>query len=109
MDALITEWQPDASGVWLGTGFMRFKSTAGISGLARLRDGRLDLLAIEAEKPHHGQLRQFILTAKTHYSAITVLDIWDDWLKKALARYGFTPWVLVEQDEQVPGMMWRTS
>lgn len=109
MMTLISEWAPDPIGVSLGTGFMRFKSPFGITGLARVRNGQLDLLMLIAENPGRGHLRHFIERAKLEYSAIAVLDIWHGWLRKVLERYGFTPYLLIEDDEEVKGMIWRAT
>lgn len=92
----------------LGTGFAQFQSHCGVGGLARERNGCLELLAVHSRHPGKGEFRKFIGVAKKNYRGILVLSIWNPDLEQMLRRYGFTPFTRTESDgEQMDGMEWR--
>lgn len=94
----------------LGTGFTQFDSHCGVGGLARERDGCLELLAVHGCHPGKGEFRKFITIAKRNYRGILVLSIWSPHLEKILLRYGFTPFTRTEVDgEQMDGMEWHSQ
>jgi len=73
----------------LGTGYDEFKSPTGLTGLAKVRDGQLHVLAVYAPSPGHGQLRGFIELCKQEYDVIYVWDVSNEDLAVTLRRYGF--------------------
>ena len=73
----------------LGTGYSRFKSPTGISGLAKDNDGVLSILAVHAETDGCGQFRNFIAQAKIEYKTIKIYEVWNPMLEQILERYGF--------------------
>lgn len=92
MNALLGPTRPDLMGIILNTRYHRFESPSGISGLAKeIGNDRLDLLAVSASNPGHGQFRKFIEQAKRKYRTICVWYVDNVFLKAALARYSFTP------------------
>lgn len=94
----------------LGTGFTQFESHCGVGGLARERDGNLELLAVHSRYPGCGEFRKFIAIAKKNYRGILVLFIWNPDLEQMLRRYGFTPFTRTEEDgEQMDGMEWHSQ
>jgi hypothetical protein len=89
--------------------FMEF-DTGQIIGLARLIDGGIEILAVQALNPGLGHFRLFIAQLKAHYRSISVLELWNPWLAKVLVRYGFAP--LIKQDrsgESVTGYQWLSE
>ena len=105
---LFTLWEPDFTGIVLGTGYMQFESIAGLAGLAKVKDGDLHLLAVQADAPGLGQFRSFIVHCKNHFDTIYIWEIWNVWLPTVLEKYGFGPGVTVEPDgERLTVMVWR--
>lgn len=99
--------EPDPVGQILGTGYFRFDSVAGISGLAKSNGVRLDILAVVAVREGHGQFRCFIKLCKAAYQTICVWHDDNPVVHEALERYGFTPEVELQSDgEMVTGMRW---
>jgi hypothetical protein len=80
---------PDAVALMLGTGYERFVSPTGISGLARVSGKRLDILAVNAIRRGTGQFRSFIARAKQEYETVCVWEIANPLLDIVLPRYGF--------------------
>lgn len=95
----------------LGTGYSRFDSNFGMSGMVRIRGeamDRLDILAVHAQTPGAGAFRRFIAGSKTQFNTIAVWEVWNPWLPEVLLRYGFHP--VRERDpitrEKVRGYRW---
>lgn len=107
MHAMLGPTQPDTWGEILGTGFMRFRSSCGISGLAREIDGALHLLVVETINPGQGQFRSFITCAKVNYRAIYVWQVWNPWLPAVLERYGFSEASMILDGELLTGYVWQ--
>jgi hypothetical protein len=101
-------WEADPIGVLLGTGFYRFDTPFGISGLARLRTGgTLDVLAVIAEAPGKGQFRKFIDAAKATFNTVSVWEDWNPIIGDSLSRYGFHRDSIEEADgERNKGWSW---
>lgn len=107
MHPMLGQIRPDPWGEALGTGFWQFRSPCGLNGLARVIDGALHLLAVDACNPGRGQFRSFITTAKLNYPIIYVWEIWNPWLEAVLARYGFTPAQMTLEGDLLKGVVWR--
>lgn len=92
------------------TGYWKFVSRAGIDGLMKWKDGRLDLLAIFTANPGTGQFREFIKEAKLISSTIFVWHIFNPTLGKILFRYGFKPVVetfkIQDREDVAKGVRW---
>lgn len=71
------------------SGYSAFQSSTGLNGLAKIENGTLSLLAVNATKERTGQFRQFIRQAKWKYKEIEVVEVWNEELRSALLRYGF--------------------
>ena len=74
----------------MDTGYEDFESSAGIDGLAKIRNGTLSLLAVKATKQRTGQFRKFITQAKRKFKRIEIMEVWNLGLRDVLKRYGFT-------------------
>lgn len=103
--AIFTSMRPDAVATVLKTGYQRYESKQGISGLCRIKGFHLDLLFVSASKPGTGQFRRFIAACKTKYDSITVWEIWNKELPAILTRYGFKPTGEVPEDEEPDARM----
>lgn len=103
-------WTTDLVGAILGTGIDQFASPFGINGLGKLSGDKLrtlELLAVSADKPGTGQFRAFMLYCKATFETIYVWEIWNDDLRNALVRYGFSDCSRTEPDgEELTGMKW---
>lgn len=74
----------------LATGYFRFESPSGIDGLAKPHGPTLEILAVHARKPGHGQFRLFIGVAQENFQTIKIWHVWNGLLKsKLLYSYGF--------------------
>lgn len=94
----------------LATGFHPFESSSGLRGLAMDSGKTLDILAVASTRPRTGQMRTFISDMKLLYTKIRVHEIWSDVVQDALTRYGFTPFLEInEHGKQVEGMEWKTT
>lgn len=101
----------DPIGKTLGTGFMRFKSPVGIEGLAKVLPGfRLEILAVDANRPGNGHFKHFIEQAKKEFSVICIWHVTSDILEDCLPRYGFRPWAerqcIEGRFEHIEGYRW---
>lgn len=91
---------------------MLFHSPHGVGGLAKVEhiaegEDYLSILAINADHPGAGQLRNFIGAAKESFSSIGVWVIENMDLKNILLSYGFRPWKKLDDDGmEVSGMVW---
>lgn len=74
----------------MDSGYHDFTSSAGISGLAKIEDKTLSLLAVVATEPRTGQFRKFIAQAKRKFRRIEIVEVWNADLRGILERYGFT-------------------
>lgn len=101
---------PDPVGVILETGYQRFDSATGISGLAKANGTRLDVLAVSTHSQGNGQFREFIKRCKERYRTICVWFDENPIVHGALERYGFTPETEIQPDgESVTGMRWDSK
>lgn len=91
MSAVLWHTEDDPVGKLLCTGYRRFESSCGISGLYKENGDRLDVLAVIAREHGRGQFREFIELAKTEYKTICVWHDDNPAVGPALSRYGFTP------------------
>jgi len=99
--------RPDPCSLILGTGYSQFHSFAGIDGLAKWTDSRLDLLVVHTFLPGQGEFRTFIKSAKTYFRTICIWEVWNPWLGEVLLRYGFTPETEVQSNGEVAeGFRW---
>jgi len=89
--SLFVSITPDPVSLVLGTGYHRFKAINGLEGLAKVRDHRLDILAVVNDTGRPGLFRQFIRQAKVVFLTICVWAIENPAVYEALIRYGFTP------------------
>ena len=89
--SLFVSITPDPVSLVLGTGYHRFKAINGLEGLAKVRDHRLDILAMVNDTGRPGLFRQFIRQAKVVFPTICVWAIENPAVHDALIRYGFTP------------------
>ena len=104
------EWlcyYPDALGILLGTGFKQFVAACGIHGLAKEHDYIIEILAVEADNPGTGQLRNFITELKNSFAEIFVWEVLNPDLKRALERYGFRRTRREDADETLTGFAWK--
>lgn len=106
MMAVLGITMPDFVSDILGTGFMRFESPTGISGLAKTDDTRLDILAVDATTPGFGQFREFIKQCKSEYESIYIWEVWSPIMHSALERYGFHQIKEFQIDADVEGWRW---
>ena len=74
---IFTIWIPDPVGVILRTGYFRFESPLGVSGLAKVIGRELDILVVIAEQKGTGQFRRFIEDCKTRFDSISILEDWN--------------------------------
>lgn len=119
MDAMVTTslftlWTPDPVGVILRTGYYRFDTAIGVSGLARLAHPdnfrtELDILAVIAEQKGCGQFRRFIEEAKKRFDIVSVWEDWNPVISQSLARYGFIPVSRTEKGETNEGWRWTKA
>lgn len=90
------------------TGFDEFVLPA-VRGLARVEGGRLDILAIDANRPGQGDGGRFLAACMDAYSEIRVLHITNPRLEEMLARRGFEAFTRYEDGEVLTGMRWTCS
>lgn len=103
-------WQKDEVSEMLGTGYLRFYSTTGVHGLAKIVGvAELHVLAVQAVTPGTGQFRKFIDLCKAEFQTVYVWELWTDELGPVLTRYGFKPCTTVEKGERLTGMCWSRS
>ena len=100
----------DQIGIMLGFGekaYRRFTTKEGVGGLAKWKDGRLDILAIHTDDEGKGHLRDFIARSKQEFDTICIWEIWNANLAAALKRYGFEDETEIQGDgETLTGMRW---
>lgn len=100
---------PDPIAQILGTGFERFRTKFGVSGLAKESENgkRLEILAVNSDAQGCGYFRNFIDVCKQHYRTVCVWSIFNPIVSAALERYGFTPETEILGDgETVQGYRW---
>ncbi len=107
MTSVIEDCGPDYWAQQFGTNYRRFQSATGIHGLYK-RDGkRLDLLAVHATRPGHGQFRKFMHQCQSEFDTVCVWVIGSEILADALNRYGFHAETQVQGDGEVlRGQRW---
>lgn len=100
----------DPIGLYLGFGekaYHRFVTDSGIGGLAKWANGRLDILAVHSDVVGQGRFREFIAHCKDSFDTICIWEVWNESLKQALARYGFSEQTEIQGDGEVcTGMRW---
>lgn len=106
MKSILGKTHPDPFAAVFKTSYFRFCSPIGIDGLCKLSDGRLELLAVIANRPGKGHFRKFIRQAKLEYSTICVWEIWNPFLDDVLSRYGFFACEEYKNGETVTGWRW---
>lgn len=99
---LFKTFKEDWLGKLMGTGFHRFTTDIGVSGLAKHDGETLDILAVHSTHEGRGCFRQFIANAKEYFGRIVVRHDWNPIVGPALARYGFTEF----QDGESCGWKW---
>lgn len=104
---IIGEIFPDPISEILHTNYGRFYSAAGIDGLAKVTEKRLDLLAVAASFPGHGHFRNFIQICQSEFDTICVWHVENPLLQKCLPKYGFTPETEIDSSGEVlEGYRW---
>lgn len=81
---------PSALSIVMDSGYHDFTSSVGISGLAKIEDKTLSLLAVVSTEPRTGQFRKFIAQAKRKFHRIEIIEVWNAELREILKRYGFS-------------------
>jgi hypothetical protein len=85
--------------------FQAFHTTR-VHGLASVRGDRLDMLAVAAVNPGHGDFTQFLDECQKNYDTIGIWEIWNGSLASMLRRRGYRD-VREELDgDLVTGMRW---
>jgi hypothetical protein len=85
--------------------FQAFR-TPNIHGLAAVRGDRLDILAVAATNPGHGDFSRFLDDCQKNYQTIGIWEIWNGSLASMLKRRGFRE-VREELDgDLVSGLRW---
>jgi hypothetical protein len=85
--------------------FQAFR-TPSIHGLAAVRGDRLDILAVAATNPGHGDFSRFLDECQKNYQTIGIWEIWNGSLAVMLRRRGFRE-VREELDgDLVSGLRW---
>jgi hypothetical protein len=79
---------------------------AEISGLARVRNTRVDFLALAAHEKGHGAFTRLLSECKTEYSTIGVWEIGNAKLYQFLKRNGFRAVAEVLDGELSAGLRW---
>lgn len=74
----------------LGVNHRRFYSDYGIAGLAQIDGRTLQIIAVYALNPGHGDFHRFMIACKEYFETIYVMEIWNKWLPGVLTRYGFS-------------------
>lgn len=91
----------------LGTDYREFASEAGIRGLYKTSDKRIDLLTLLASTPGNGQFRKFMGELKDEFDTIFIWCVFNPVLPRVLERYGFVPTTQSEPDgEVIEGFVW---
>lgn len=93
-------WRPE-----LGDVFQAF-STPTIHGLAFVKGDRLDILAVSASNPGHGDFGRFLRECMKSYRTIGIWEIWNGSLAAMLRRYGFRDVKEVIDADLCTGMRW---
>src|SRR5688572_33077484 len=88
-DDFFTLYEPDKIGVMLGTGYMNFRHSSGIHGLAKAGGFGLYLLVVYADDPGTGQLSAFMKAAKESFKYIVVFEVWNPDLEAILKKWEF--------------------
>lgn len=108
MKSIFKSWDPDPTGLLLGTGFMRFTTGIGIDGLALEYSDSIDILAVYSNIEGRGNFRKFMSELKRHYNQVRVLHIMEPIVAKALKNYGFLEVTAIMPDgEKVEGLEWN--
>ena len=80
--------------------------TETIHGLAAVRGDRLDILAVAAVNPGHGDFSRFLDECQKNYETIGIWEIWNGSLAVMLRRRGFVDVREVLDGDLVSGMRW---
>jgi hypothetical protein len=89
----------------LGSMFQAFH-TGGVHGLAAVKGDRLDILAVAAVNPGHGDFGRFLDDCMKNYQTIGIWEIWNGSLAIMLGRRGFRAVREVLEGDLVEGMRW---
>lgn len=81
-------------------------ATPTVHGLAAVSGERLDLLAVAATNPGHGDFGRFLRECMKAYRTIGIWEIWNGSLAGMLQRYGFREVREVLDGDLVSGMRW---
>lgn len=109
MKAMMGKIFPDWTSEILGTGFVRFEARCGVMGLAREDGESLHVLAIESTTPGKGQFRKFVELSKKNYSNVYIWEVWNEWLRPVLRKYGFNEVSEFHHGDYVDGFVWRKN
>ena len=104
------KFAPDEVSQMLGTGYLRFYSSAGVHGLAKVVGiTELHILAINSNRPGTGEFRKFLALCKAECETLYIWEVWNEQLSETLRRHGFEPCTAVERGETINGMKWRRA
>jgi hypothetical protein len=81
--------EPDPIGQLLETGYSRFVSPLGVSGLAKEEGKRVDLLAVVSHEEGKGHFGNFLRHCQETYETVCVWEDWNPILAPMLAKRGF--------------------
>lgn len=109
MNTFFTKYELGYTAKLLGSDFRDFETAGGMTGLARVTKGNLDILAVIATKPGNGQFRKFIQDAKETFNTVAVWQVWSTIAIEALKRYGFAPILVNEHGEEQTVWTWYSD
>lgn len=110
IETMFLTYEEDPIAALLQTGFMEFTTREGVSGLCKVLDNQLHVLAIISSAQGQGQLRSFVARAKTVFDQIFFMSVWSGVLQEALIRYGFEPAIQIDTDgSPEDGLLWRKN
>lgn len=105
--SLIQWTKPTALDLYLGTGFLPFRTKEGMTGIAMVTGARLEILAIGSPIEGAGFFSRFMKQAKEEFTEIAVWDIFEPRLHAILGKWGFKPAQRVDDDGITEGYEWR--
>lgn len=101
-------WHDEISLV-LDTGFMNFKTSEGLEGLAKIEGREITFNAIYTNRPGKGSFTRMLQQLKRHADAIHIIHIVNEDFKSFLLRNGFTEQMIdvqADDGEPVEGVTW---
>lgn len=81
--------EPDPIGVILETGYSRFVSPLGVSGLAKEEGDRVDILAVVSHEKGKGHFGNFLRHCQNTYATVCIWKDWNPILAPMLVKRGF--------------------